>query len=66
MAMTVFWTRFAQDQLEDIFDYYKVKAGLRTARKLVNELIDASLKLEKKPFIGQQEELLGDRPEDFR
>ena len=66
MAMTVYWTRFAENKLEEIFDYYSVKASVRTARKLVTTIIDASLELEENPLIGQKEELLADRPQEFR
>ena len=28
MELTVYWTKHAEDKLEDIFHYYKSKAGL--------------------------------------
>lgn len=48
MDIKVFWTDTARFQLEDIFDYYKTKANLKTAKKIV----DKSLTLEKNPKIG--------------
>ena len=36
MELRVFWTDTARFQLEDIFNYYKDKASLRVARKLVH------------------------------
>ena len=64
--MTVYWTEFAEDKLEDIFIYYKFKAGTRIAKNLVNGIIDASLNLEQNPYIGQIEDLLSERNQGFR
>lgn len=66
MGLTVYWTWFAESKLEEIFDYYEAKASPQTAQKLVLELIEATLALEQTPRMGQKEELLADRPEDFR
>lgn len=33
MELTVYWTRFAENKLDDIFDYYKTKAGISVALK---------------------------------
>ena len=66
MELTVYWTQFAEDKLEDIFDYYSFKASLRVARNLVNEIVDKSINLESSPFIGQKEPLLSNRPQEFR
>jgi toxin ParE1/3/4 len=66
MELTVYWTQFAEEKLEDIFMYYSAKASLRIAQKLVNEIIDKSIELEKNPLIGQKETLLADRIHEFR
>jgi plasmid stabilization system protein ParE len=67
MELTVFWTEFAKDKLDDIFEYYKRKSkSADLARKLVDSIIDHTIELEKQPYIGQNEELLSDRPQDFR
>lgn len=66
MELTVYWTQFAEEKLEDIFHYYAFKASLQIAEKLVNELVDKSLELEKNPKMGAKEELLKDRIDDFR
>ena len=66
MELEVYWTQFAEDKLTDIFEYYKFKAGIIVAQKLVNSIINESLKLSKNPFIGQKEELLIDRIQDYR
>lgn len=32
MGLTVYWTQFAEDKLDDIFEYYKFKAGIKVAQ----------------------------------
>jgi len=66
MDLEVRWTEFSQDRLHDVFEYYKYKAGVKISQKLVNDLVDESLRLEKNPFIGQVEELLNDRIQTYR
>ena len=39
---------------------------MRIAQKLINEIIDKSIELEKNPLIGQKEILLSDRIQEFR
>lgn len=66
MELEIFWTKLAEDKLKDIFDYYKVKAGIRIARKIVNQIIDKTIDLDQNPKIGQIEELLKSREFEFR
>lgn len=67
MELTVFWTEFAKDKLDEIFEHYKLKSrSVDVARKLVDSIIDHTIGLEKQPYIGQREELLLDRPQKFR
>lgn len=66
MELTVYWTEFAEDKLEDVFSYYSEKASTGFAQQLVEELIDRSLELEINPLIGQKEILLAARLQDFR
>jgi len=66
MALTVYWTQFAEDKLQDIFSYYSEKASFRVARNLIDEIIEKSMELEKNPLIGQKELLLADRIQEFR
>lgn len=66
MGLTVYWTQFAENKLDDIFEYYKFKAGIKVAQTLVNGIIDISFTLEFNAYGGQKEELLSKRIEDFR
>lgn len=66
MALTVYWTRFAENKLEGIFSYYELNAGFQVAQKLVTGIVDKTIGLEKNPFKGQKELFLVNRPQEFR
>jgi plasmid stabilization system protein ParE len=66
MEVRVFWTDTARFQLEEIFDYYKEKASIKIARKLVTLIIDKTLQLEKNPHSGPKEPLLSGRKFEYR
>lgn len=66
MEVRVLWTDFALSQLEDIYDYYKIKASPRIAKKLVKTLVEETIVLESNPLIGVKEPLLSDRPYECR
>jgi toxin ParE1/3/4 len=61
MELKVLWTATASEQLEDIFDYYKITANLTVARKLVKGIVRKTTSLSRYPKIGQREPLLADR-----
>lgn len=65
MELIVYWTQFAEDKLDDIFKYYKLKASLIIAQNLTNGIIDATIDLAKNPQIGQKEILLSERFQEF-
>lgn len=52
--------------MEKVFEYHVEKAGLLIAKKLTNGIFNATLKLKKYPEIGQIEELLEKRKQEFR
>lgn len=64
--MTVYWTTFAENKLTDIYNYYETTASIHIAQKLINGIIDKTISLDKNPNIGQKEELLSNRPQNFR
>ncbi len=66
MALTVYWTQFAVNKLDDIFNYYRSKADAPIARKLITGIVDKTIELKKNPYIGQKELLLAERSQDFR
>lgn len=66
MRFNVFWTRFAELKLDDIFNFYKSSANKLIALKIINRIIDKSLLLENFPLCGQKEDLLNSSSKDFR
>jgi plasmid stabilization system protein ParE len=66
VRLIVYWTRFAEEKLDNVFSYYAEKAGIRIAQRMINEIIDKSISLEVSPRIGQKESLLSKRKEQFR
>lgn len=66
MELEIFWSELAENKLRDVFDYYKMKAGLKTARKIANQIVDKTLLLTENPRVGPIEELLSERPQEFR
>ena len=66
MELKIYWTDFAKGELRLIFNYYKEKASLELAGKLVLELTQEVIKLQNQPYTGQKEELLIDKVQEFR
>jgi plasmid stabilization system protein ParE len=66
MELEVYWTQLAEDKLEDIYNYYKLKAGKRIAKKLIHGIVDITIDLHKQPEIGPVEFLLNKRKQEFR
>ena len=66
MELNLFWIDFSQKELEKIYEYYREKAGVRVAKNLVNGIYNEVLKLKIQPRIGQEEEFLKNRKQEFR
>jgi plasmid stabilization system protein ParE len=66
MEVRVLWTDSALSQLEDIYDYFKIKASPRIAKKLVKTLVEETIILESNPLIGVKEPLLSERPYEYK
>jgi plasmid stabilization system protein ParE len=66
MELKIYWTDFSKKELQNIFEYYKENASLKVAKSLTIGIAKEILKLKKQPEIGQIEELLVDRPNEFR
>lgn len=66
MGLEIYWLQLAEDKLDNIYSYYKVKAGKRLAQKLINGIVDTTIDLEKQPEIGQVELSLSNRKQKFR
>jgi plasmid stabilization system protein ParE len=54
--MKVLWTRFALNELEKEFKYYKKEASLKVAQKIKKKAIEGVRIHKDQPFCGQIEE----------
>jgi plasmid stabilization system protein ParE len=66
MELIIYWTDFAKNELKNIFNYHKEKASLKIARKIILNIIKITNDLSKFPEMGAQENLLIERPQNFR
>ena len=66
MELKIYWTDFSKNELQNIFSYYKTNASLKVAKKIISEITKEVLILRTHPQVGQREELLIDRNEEFR
>ena len=51
MELTVFWTEFSKKELKSIFKYYKRKANVTVAKKIIVGIYEETLKLKQQPRI---------------
>lgn len=66
MRLKIIWSAFAETQLDEIYVYYEKKAGSKIAKKLLAGIIDEPKKLTRTPLIGQEEELLKQKKNQYR
>jgi len=66
MEIKINWTDFSKKELQNIFSYYKENVSLRVAKNLVLGITKETIRLKKQPNIGQIEELLKNRNQEFR
>ncbi len=66
MIFKIIWSAFAESQLDEIFDYYKNKSSISTAKKILKGIINEPNKLAKSPLIGNEEELLKHKETNYR
>lgn len=66
MELEVFWLQLAEDKLDDIYRYHRIKAGEKVGKKIVNGVVDTTFGLGKQPEIGQVEISLAHRKVEYR
>ncbi len=66
MELEIYWTDFSKNELNKIFSYYKENASLRVAKNLILGIVNETTILKIHPNIGQIEELLENRKQEFR
>ncbi|PKP25059.1 MAG: type II toxin-antitoxin system RelE/ParE family toxin [Bacteroidetes bacterium HGW-Bacteroidetes-2] len=55
MIKNIVWSNLSEQQLDDIYEYYKNKVGTKIAKSLIKGIITSPNKLLKTPYIGQEE-----------
>jgi toxin ParE1/3/4 len=66
MGLTIHWTNFSENELQNIFSFYREKAGIRVATEITEAIVNETVILENNPYIGQIEASLKDRAKEFR
>ena len=66
MGLIVHWTDFAKAELKRIFDYHNENVSLTIAKQIVKKIVESTKELSKFPEIGARENLLVERPQNFR
>lgn len=66
MKFKIIWSEFAENEIEKIYEYYLDKTGIRTAKKIIKEIISEPNKLLSDTFLSQIEDLLIDRENQYR
>lgn len=66
MGLNIYWTDFSKILLRKIFSYYHENASLRVAKNLILGIVEKTNILKTRPYIGQKEELLQNRKQEFR
>lgn len=66
MELKIYWTDFSKTELRKVFSYYKENVNLTVARSLILGIENKTTILKTRPNIGQKEELLKKRKQEFR
>ena len=66
MNYIIIWSNFAEYQLDEIFNYYTKKVNVKVAQSIMFKIRDKVEVLIKNPLIGEKEELLEDRKQNYR
>ena len=66
MGLTIYWTYFSKNELQNIFFYYQEKVSIEVATKITEGIVNETDILENNPYIGQIEDSLKDRTKEFR
>jgi toxin ParE1/3/4 len=65
-SFEVYWTKYAEFQLDSIFNFYSLIASRKVATKITQSLIHASLRLAIEPYINKIEPLLDHLSLEYR
>lgn len=65
MKLKIVWSQFAENEIDKIYNYYFQTAGIRVAKKIIEEIISEPNKLINNTFSTQVEDLLLDRENNY-
>ncbi len=66
MEFDIIWSKFAENEIDNIYDYYNRNATKRVALNIISGIIKSVDVLKTSHFIGKIEELLTDRELKYR
>jgi len=66
MEIKILWNDYAISHLEEIYDYFKIKANQSIAKKIIKSLIKETLILRANPLLGTKEPLLEGKAFEYR
>lgn len=66
MEVKVLWSDTSLAQLQEIFEYYKLRVSTNVARNIIKGIVKKSIQLKSNPYIGVKEPLLGNRLFEYR
>lgn len=66
MKLELIWSEFAENQLDDIYEYYCDNVNMNVAQNIIESLLNEPKKLITNPYIGQLEDLLKERGTSYR
>ncbi len=66
MNYKIIWSRFSENEIDNIYDYYKNRVNSKLATKIVKSILIAPDKLIKNPKIGAIEPFLEEREIEYR
>lgn len=65
MKLKIVWSQFAENEIDKIYNYYLQRAGIRVAKKIIEEILSEPNKLLSNTFSAQIEDLLIDRENKY-
>lgn len=66
IKLKIVWSAFAEQQLDNIFDYYGEEVNQSVALSIVRGIVNHTFQLTNSPYIGQRELQLKGRILDYR
>jgi len=66
LEYTIIWSRFSENKIDKIYDYYETRVNTQLAKKIVKSILSTPDQLIKNPKIGALESSLKNREIEYR